>query len=121
MRYLKFLNEKQDDPTFEDEMENISSVIRKMAKSQGFNDSSVSVGEDNILIEIVLKKEETFMRVMQMLNFIKKVQKDILTDFKCDMDLWETKKNSPIFTFEFYYSESSQSVSNYDYENDFPF
>jgi hypothetical protein len=117
MKYLKKINE-QSQPSFEDEMENISSIIRKMAKTQGFSESSVSVGEDHIILEIVLNKEENFNKLYQMLDFIKKIQKDILTDFKCDMDLWETKKNSPLFTFEFYYSASGPK---YDYDDDLPF
>jgi len=118
MKYLKLMNENQDDPSFEEEMENLSTIIRKMAKSQGFAESFVSVSEDNIILEIVIKQEETFNRVIQMLDFVKKIQKDILTDFKCDMDLWETKKNSPLFTFEFYYSVSGPK---YDYDEDLPY
>jgi uncharacterized protein YihD (DUF1040 family) len=119
MKYLKPIIEKQDS-SFEDEMENITSVIRKMARTQGFIDSFVSVGDDNIILEIVLEKEETFNKVIQMLDFVNKIQKDILSDFKCDMDLWETKKNAPIFTFEFYYSTTS-SAPKYDYDDNFPF
>ena len=52
------------------------------------------------------------------MEFVEKIQKDILVDFKCDMDLWETKRKAPIFTFEFYQSTTGPK---YDYENDFPF
>lgn len=119
MKHLKKLFEKSQ-PSFEDEMENISSVIRKMAKSQGFNESFVSVGDDNIILEIVLNSEENFNKVYQMLDFVKKIQKDILSDFKCDMDLWETKKNKPIFTFEFYYTSDSYSPK-YELDDDLPY
>lgn len=119
MKYLKKINE-QSQPSFEDEMENISSIIRKMAKTQGFSESSVSVGEDHIILEIVLNKEENFNKLYQMLDFVKKIQKDILSDFKCDMDLWETKKDKPIFTFEFYYTSESHAPK-YDYDDDFPY
>ena len=119
MKYLKKIIEQQN-PSFEEEMESITSIIRKMAKSQGFQETFVSVGDDQIILEIVLKREETFTKVIQMLDLVKKIQKDILSDFKCDMDLWETKKNTPIFTFEFYYSTTS-SAPKYDYDDNFPF
>jgi uncharacterized protein YihD (DUF1040 family) len=119
MKYLKKIIEQQN-PSFEEEMESITSIIRKMAKSQGFQETFVSVGDDQIILEIVLKREETFTKVIQMLDLVKKIQKDILSDFKCDMDLWETKKNVPIFTFEFYYSTTS-SAPKYDYDDNFPF
>jgi uncharacterized protein YihD (DUF1040 family) len=119
MKYLRKIVEKQE-PSFEDEMENIASVIRKMAKTQGFVNSFVSIGDDHIVLEIVLKKEETFIKVIQMLDFVKKIQRDILTDFKCDMDLWETKKDLPIFTFEFYYSTTT-SAPRYDLDDDLPY
>lgn len=119
MKYIKKIIEQQT-PSFEDEMENLSSIIRKMAKTQGFQETFVSVGDDHIVLEIVLKREETFTKVIQMLDFVKKIQKDVLSDFKCDMDLWETKKNTPIFTFEFYYT-SETTTPKYDYDDDFPY
>jgi hypothetical protein len=119
MRILKYINEKaQDEPSFSEELENIGALIRKMGRSQNFGRMNVSIEEDNILVEIVLKKEETFSKVNQVLDFIEKIKKDILVGFKVDMDLWETKKGEPIFTFEFYYSASTPT---YDYDEDLPY
>jgi hypothetical protein len=110
------MNEQaQDEPSLSEELENIGAIIRKMGRSQNFGRMDVSIEDDNILLEIVLKKEEAFSKVNQMLEFIDKIKKDILVGFKVDMDLWETKKGEPIFTFEFYYSISG---SNQEYNND---
>lgn len=119
MKHLKSIFENTQ-PSYEEEMESISSVIRKMAKSQGYSESTVSLGDDHILVEIVLNKEETFNRILNMLNFIEKINRDILIDFKCDMDLWENKKGNPIFTFEFYQSSVGPTY-DYNFEDDFPF
>lgn len=116
MRIQGYMNEKaQDEPSFSEELENIGTIIRKMGRSQNFDRMDVSIEEDNVLLEIVLKKEETFNKVNQMLDFVDKIKKDILVDFKVVMDLWETKKGEPIFSFEFYYSESGPT---YEYDSD---
>jgi len=120
MKFLKYLNERaQEEPTFEDEFNYVSSTVRQMARAQGFSDVDIYLDKDEIFImEIVLNPTETFENVIRLMEFVEKIQKDILVDFKCDMDLWETKKKAPIFTFEFYQSTTGPK---YDYENDLPF
>lgn len=122
MKFLKYINEKsQEEISMEDEFNYVSSTIRKMARSQGFNDINIYLDKDELFImEVVLKPIETFENVIKLMEFIEKVQKDILIGFKCDMDVWETKKKAPIFTFEFYQS-SSTSTPTYDYDDGFPF
>lgn len=121
MKFLKYLNERaQEEPSLEDEFNYVSSTIRQMARAQGFNDMDIYLDKDEIFImEIVLKPTETFENVIKLMEFVEKIQKDILVDFKCDMDLWETKRKAPIFTFEFY--QSSSSTPKYAYDDDFPF
>lgn len=121
MKFIKYLKEKQDEPSFEDEFDYVSSTIRKMAKSQGFGQISIYLDEEQlVIIEITLKQRESFETVYKLLDFISKIQKDILVGFKCDMDLWENKKGSPIFTFEFYQSSVGPTY-DYNFEDDFPY
>jgi hypothetical protein len=122
MKFLKYINEKAQDEEVspQDEFNYVSSTIRQMAKSQGFNNINIYLDKDELFImEIVIKQKETFGSVIKLLDFIAKIQKDILVGYKCDMDLWETKKKEPIFTFEFY--QSSSSTPTYAYDDNFPF
>lgn len=122
MRFLKYINEKseEEEVSMEDEFNYVSSTIRKMARSQGFNDLNIYLDKEELFImEVILKPTETFENVIKLMEFVEKIQKDILVGFNCDMDLWETKKKSPLFTFEFY--QSSNSTPTYDYDDDFPF
>ena len=122
MKFLKYINEKsQEEVSLEDEFNYVSSTIRKMARSQGFNEVNIYLDKDELFImEVILKQKETFAKMFQLLDLMTKIQKDILVGFKCDMDLWETKTNKPIFTFEFYYSSSITST-HYDYVEDLPY
>lgn len=119
MKFLKNIKEKSQEE-FQDELENLSTVLRQMAKKQGFHSFFVSIEEDHILIEVIMNKEETFQRMFNLLEFMRKIKKDYLVGFKCDMDLWETKKGLPIFTFEFYYSSTS-GAPTYEYDDEFPY
>lgn len=123
MKFLKYINEKsQEEVSLEDEFNYVSSTIRKMARSQGFNEVNIYLDKDELFImEVILKQKETFAKMFQLLDLMTKIQKDILVGFKCEMDLWETKKGLPIFTFEFYQSSSSTSTPTYDYDDDFPY
>jgi len=118
MNFKQFILEKSKEET-QDELENLATILRQMARTQGFVNFQVSIGEDNILIEVVMNNEETFQRLFQLIEFMRKIKKDYLPGFKCDMDLWETKTGKPIFTFEFYYaSTSSSSAPIYPYDDD---
>ena len=120
MKFKEFLIEKSQEDA-QDELENLTSVLRQMARKQGFYSFNTSIGDDHILIEVTMNKEETFHKIFQLLSFMRKIQKDYLTGFKCDMDLWETKKGLPLFTFEFYQTGSISSTPTYDYDDELPF
>ena len=119
MKFKQFLLEKSKEEE-KDELESLASLMRQLAKKQGFYNFDVSVEEDHILVEVVMNKEETFHRLQQLLALVEKIKKDYLTGFDVDMDLWENKKGQPIFTFEYYYRSSSYS-SRYDYDDDLPY
>lgn len=121
MKYLKYIKESEEDEELDntDELENLATILRQMARQQGFN-FQISIEEDHILIEVIMNKEETFQRIFKLFQFMRKIKKDYLTGFKCDMDLWETKTMKPIFTFEFYYSNSITST-HYDFDDDLPY
>lgn len=121
MNFRQFILEKSKEET-QDELENLATILRQMARTQGFINFHVSIEEDHILIEVIMNNEETFQKLFRLIEFIRKIKKDYLPGFKCDMDLWETKKGKPIFTFEFYYASTSSSAPIYPYDNDdFPF
>lgn len=120
MKYLKYIKESEEEIDNTDELENLASVLRQMARQQGF-DFHISIEEDHILVEVTMNKEEPFQRVFKLFQFMRKIKKDYLTGFKCDMDLWETKTNKPIFTFEFYYSSVGSAPTYPYYDDDLPY
>ena len=124
MKFLKYINEKaqgEEELSFEDEFNYVSSTIRKMARSQGFMNTNIYLDKEELMImEVSLRPTETFENVIKLMEFVEKIQKDILVGFKCDMDLWETKKGLPLFTFEFYQTSSDTFTPTYDYD-DFPY
>ena len=100
MKKNNYLREKSEEFSSNDEFEYISSTIRKMAKSQGFPRIVIYLDEEQICImEVVMSKTEKFSRVIRLMELVEKIQKDILVGYKCEMYLWKTKSNDPLFTF----------------------
>jgi len=119
MKFKQFIVESAQEES-QDDLENLASVLRQMARKQGFYSFNLSIEEDHILVEVVMNKEETFHKIFQLFSFMRKIMKDYLPGFKCDMDLWETKRGQPLFTFELYYSSTSSSPK-YDLDDDLPY
>jgi hypothetical protein len=119
MKFQQFLIEKSKQEE-QDELENLASVIRQMARRQGFRSFNISIEEDHILVEITMNSEEKLSKLFQMFDFMRKIQKDFFTGANCDMDLWENKKGQPVFTYELYYKSESYSPK-YELDDDLPY
>ena len=92
------INENNDD------MEHIASVLRQMIRAQKLEQFNLSYQENyDFLIEFVLKEKEPFAKMVKILDLMKKINKDILVNYECAIDLWKTKKNKPLLTVDFYY------------------
>ncbi len=118
--------EAQEETSFDDDMQHISTEIRRLGNPYKFNNLQVSIEEDHILVEVVMNKTEKFNQLSRLFYFIDQVKNQILSGFEVDMDLWETKKGDPIFTLEFYMkSKQTQTKHMKDwgdfYDDDLPY
>jgi hypothetical protein len=109
--------EAQEETSFEDDMQHVSSEIRRLGNPYRFKNLQVSIEEDHILVEVVMNKTEKFNQLSRFFYFIEQVKNQILVGFEVDMDLWETKKGDPIFTLEFY-MKSKQPTTQTKYMKD---
>jgi len=99
----------EDEETSEDDMiEHLLSTLRKMIRNSSFGEKSYIFrdSEDGaITLQFILNKTEKMGNIMKVLNFIKKVESDILIQYNSEFELWETKQGDPLFTIKFFYDE----------------
>ena len=109
-----------DDPTTDDDnaLEHLASLIRQMIKLSGLDNYYVYTKKYDISIQFVLNKKERFSKMMNIIGLIKKLSTDTLIQYESELDLWETKKNEPLLTIDFYYD--SKKIGTYK-KDDVPF
>jgi len=106
----------------DDDMEHITSVLRQMIRAQKLEQFILLYKENyDIMIEFVLKDKEPFAKMVKILDLMKKINKDILVNYECAIDLWKTKKSKPLLTVDFYYKSSPSKSKYFDFSDDFPY
>jgi hypothetical protein len=109
-----------DDELIEEDEEDLSGVAalaHRMLEESGLENFYVSNKGNNISIQFVLNKKEKFSKLTKILGLIKKLSSDILIQYDSEMDLWETKREDPLLTFDFYYNKDTKGK----FKEDIPF
>lgn len=100
-----YLNDRSDDKLDNDEMadmEHLIYLLRSMFKNNGI-DVVVESKDLDISIYCTMNRREDLKDVLNVLSVVNKLKKDILPQYECEFDLWETKKGKPLLTFKFVY------------------
>lgn len=95
------------DEEYEDEMDDVKHLLyllRTMFKNNGIE---VDIEHKNmdIMIYCVMERKERLKDVMNVLSVANKLKKDILPQYDCEFEMWETRKGKPMLTFNFFYNE----------------
>ena len=113
-------DDDDDDDYIEEDEEDLSGVAalaHRMLEESGIENFYVSNKDNNISIQFVLNKKEKFSKLTKILGLIKKLSSDILIQYDSEMDLWETKREDPLLTFDFYYNKDTKGK----FKEDIPF
>ena len=100
----------QNEPTSDDVLEHLASLIRQMIKLANIEDYYVTTNEYDLSIQFVLNKTERFSKLIKIMGLLKKLTTDTLIQYESELDLWETKEGHPLLTVDFYY-DSKKSGS----------
>lgn len=105
----------EDDKTVidQDALDTLCSTLRKMVKHAGFTENSwVFTDDENCInIQFLFNKTEKMSTLMNAMNFLKKLESDILIQYDSEFDLWETKAGQPLATAKFFYDEGVDKKS----------
>jgi hypothetical protein len=101
----------------EEDLSGVAALAHRMLEESGLENFYVSNKGNNISIQFVLNKKEKFSKLTKILGLIKKLGSDILIQYDSEMDLWETKREDPLLTFDFYYNKDTKGK----FKEDLPF
>jgi hypothetical protein len=94
---------RDNDPTSDDVLEHLASLIRQMIKLANIENYYVTTDGYDLSIQFILNKTERFNKLMKIMGLLKKLTTDTLIQYESEMDLWETKEGYPLLTVDFYY------------------
>jgi hypothetical protein len=85
-----------------DGMDNICELIRDMFNLSGLK-AFVESDEMDITVSVEMKNKDKLKRLLKVLEVAKRLQKDVLVEYECEFEVWETKKEkTPLLVFNFY-------------------
>ena len=98
-RYDKeYKGEDEDDS--DDDMSHLCYLLRSM-----FNNSNVDVNVENSGLDLSITaqfaRRESLSDIVKVFEVVKKIKKDILAQYSSSYEIWETKKGTPVITFQF--------------------
>lgn len=93
-------DDAQDDE--DPDMEHLLYLLRKYLKDCGAKDVSVKSSSSSIKVELVLNQKEKLTDMIRIFGTLRKLSNDIMADYDCEFDIWETKKGEPLLIVDFY-------------------
>lgn len=87
-----------------DGMDNICELIRDMFNLSGIK-SLVESDDLDITVSVEMNKKDKLKRLLKVLEVAKRLQKEVLVEYECEFEVWETKgEKTPLLVFNFYSS-----------------
>ena len=96
--------EEEEDVYYNDEMENLCYLIRKLFKNNRV-EADVDYSDSDIKVYIYLQKREKISTLLRSFEVAMKLRKDILPQYLPEVELFENKQGFPIMMFTFSYDD----------------
>lgn len=99
-----FRDEEYEDDVEMGDIQHLLYLLRTMFKNNGIE---VEVENKNmdIMIYCIMNPKERLKDIINVFSVANKLKKDILPQYDCEFEMWETRKGKPMLTFNFYYGE----------------
>lgn len=92
----------QEEDDQDEDMEHLLYLLRTYLKEGGAKDVSVRNSSSSIKVEIVMQKKENLSDVIRLFATLERLSNDIMADYDCEFDIWETKKGDPLLIIDYY-------------------
>ena len=111
-RYDKKSKEKKDEDEdeykYDDDMSHLCYLLRSM-----FNNSNIDINVENngldLSITAQFAKRESLTDIIKVFEIIKKIKKDVLSQYSTSYEIWQTKSGLSMITFEFMLEDDNKN------------
>jgi hypothetical protein len=104
-------DEYEEDEENMDDVQHLLYLLRTMFKNNGI-DVEIEHRNMDIMIYCIMEPKERLRDVMNVFSVATKLKKDILPQYDCEFEMWETRKGNPMLTFNFFYNEGLGDDNN---------
>jgi hypothetical protein len=97
--------EYEEDDLENDDMQHLLYLLRTMFKNSYIDDVEIENKGLDISIYCYQRQRERFKDIIKIFELTNKLKRDILAQYDCEFEMWETKDGLPVFAFHFIYDE----------------
>lgn len=98
-------NIEWDDELGNDDMQHLLYLLRTMFKNSYIDDVEIENKGLDISIYCYQRNRERLKDIIKIFELTNKLKRDILAQYDCEFEMWETKDKLPVFAFHFTYDE----------------
>ena len=95
----------QDSDMENDDMQHLLYLLRTMFRNSYIDDVEIENKGLDISIYCYQRRRERLKDVIKIFELTNKLKRDILAQYDCEFEMWETKDKLPVFAFHFTYDE----------------
>jgi hypothetical protein len=109
----------QEDEDFDQEaMDELLDLLKQLLDRSGIKDFYIFNDGLHIHIQVVFEDTESIDYISQVLNAIEKIEKETLTQYESELEMWKSKENEPVLEVSFFYEPNKKEKKKYYYDED---
>jgi hypothetical protein len=104
-----FVEEEEEDEDFDKEaMSDLIDLLDQLLERNGVEDFHISNSGMHIYFQIYFRDEEKIEYISDVLDIIQKIEKETLTQYESELELWKSKENEPVLEVSFFYEPNKK-------------
>ena len=97
-----------EDENEEQDVEYLLYLIRDYVKKYNVKEVITKKSSSGIKVEMVLNKVVKINDLINLFSGLKKMSNDLMSDYDCEFDLWETKNKQPLIILDYYLMDDDE-------------
>lgn len=113
------IEDDEDDEDFDQEsMDELLDLLKQLLERSGIEDFYIFNDGLHIHFQIIFKDEEKIDYISQVLSSVEKIEKETLTQYESEIEMWKSKENESVLEVSFYYEPNKKEKKKYYYDED---
>lgn len=113
------IEEEEEEEGFDQEpMDELLELLKQLLERSGVEDFYIFNDRMHIHFQIIFKDEEKIDYISQVLSSVEKIERETLTQYESEIEMWKSKENEPVLEVSFYYEPNKKEKKKYYYDED---